>query len=394
MQEKFARRMQLVKPSAIRELFKLAADPEVISFGGGFPDPEVFPIDKMRKVFDAVLADEGKVALQYSNSEGLVLLRQKLAERMKRAGVSATPDHIQMIQGGQQGLDLVAKMFVDKGDTIIVENPTFIGALIAFNPYEPNYATVELDGEGMDMDSLETALKSNRNVSFIYTVPEFHNPTGKTLSLARRKRLVELANQYDVLILEDSPYREIRYEGEVLPPIKSFDTQGRVIHIGSFAKILAPGFRLGWVVAEPEFTGKLCQLKMAADTQNSTLNMYAVNKFMELYDLDAHIERIRELYRQKRDLIFKVMDETFPENVSYTHSEGGLFTWLTLPEGVDAAKLMVERTLPEAKVAYVPGAQFYALEPELNHCRLNFSCMSEEKIITGIAKLGAILKTL
>lgn len=392
IQEKFANRMKLVKPSAIRELLKLAADPEVISFGGGFPDPEVFPILKLRAIFDSVLADDGKAALQYSSTEGLLPLRQKLAQRMGNAGVSATSDNILMIQGGQQGIDLTAKLLLDKGDTVIVENPAFIGALIAFNPYEPNYATLDMDDDGMDLNQLEAILKSTPNVKLIYTVPEFQNPTGKTLSLERRKRLVDLANRYDVAILEDSPYREIRYEGERLPAIKSFDTQGRVIHLGSFSKILAPGFRLGWVAAAPEIVTKLCQLKMAADTQNSTLNMYAANKFMELHDLDSHIRSIISMYAKKRTLMFNLMNELFPKTVTYTNSEGGLFTWLTLPAGIDAAKLLTERLLPEAKVAYVPGAQFYALNPELNHCRLNFSCMSEEKIVVGITRLAGILK--
>lgn len=389
---RYANRVQYVKPSAIRELLKLGNDPEIISFGGGFPDPDVFPIEKLRKVFDEVLSKDGRRALQYTTSEGLPSLRQKLADRMKRAGVQCELKNIFMIQGAQQGLDITAKMFIDRGDVIITENPTFVGGLIAFNPYEPKYAPVAMDGEGIRTDLVEKALKENPNAKLIYTIPDFQNPTGITMSLARRKRLVELANEYDAIIIEDSPYREIRFEGETLPPIKSFDNQGRVIQLGSFSKILSPGMRLGWLVAEQELAEKLCLLKMAADTQNSTLNMFAADKFMEMYDMDEHIEGIRKVYKRKKDLMLDIISSSFPKSVSYTNPEGGLFTWLTFPEDVDATRLMKERTLPEVKVAYVPGASFYPVNEEKNHCRVNYSCMSEEKIIEGMGKLGRILR--
>ncbi len=339
-----------------------------------------------------MLVNDGKKALQYTTSEGLPSLRLKLAERMKRAGVECGIKNVFMIQGAQQGLDITAKMFIEKGDVIITENPTFIGALIAFNPYEPKYVPVSMDDEGLRMDELEEALKANRNTKFIYTIPDFQNPTGITMSLARRKRIVELANEYDVMILEDIPYREIRYEGEALPSIKSFDTHGRVIQLGSFSKILSPGMRLGWVVAEPLLAEKLCLLKMAADTQNSTMNMYAADRFMEMYDIDEHIERIRRAYKAKKDLMLGTIRAEFPKNVSFTDPQGGLFTWLTLQKDIDTTWLMKERTLPEVKVAYVPGASFYPVNEEKNHCRVNYSCMSDEKIVEGITKLGKILK--
>ncbi len=389
---RYANRVQYVKPSAIRELLKLGNDPEIISFGGGFPDPDVFPIEKLRKVFDEVLVKDGRRALQYTTSEGLPSLRQKLADRMKRAGVACELKNIFMIQGAQQGLDITAKMFIDRGDVIITENPTFVGGLIAFNPYEPKYAPVAMDAEGIRTDLVEKALKENPNAKLIYVIPDFQNPTGITMSLARRKRLVELANEYDVIIIEDSPYREIRFEGEALPPIKSFDTQGRVIQLGSFSKILSPGMRIGWLVAEQELAEKLCLLKMAADTQNSTLNMFAADKFMEMYDMDEHIEGIRRVYKRKKDLMLDIISSSFPKSVSYTNPEGGLFTWLTFPKDVDATALMKDRTLPEVKVAYVPGASFYPVDQEKNHCRVNYSCMSEEKIIEGMGKLGRIFR--
>lgn len=386
--------MALVKPSAIRELLKFGTDPAIISFGGGFPDPEIFPIEQLRKVYDHVILNEGKKALQYSNSEGILELREKLVKRVKASGVDCQLENLIVIQGGQQGLDLMAKMFINPGDVIIVENPTFVGGLIAFNPYEPVIENVKMDENGMVMEDLERILKSNKRVKFIYTIPEFQNPTGVTMPLERRKQLIELANKYDVMILEDSPYREIRYEGEPIVPIKSLDTENRVVHLGSFSKILSPGMRLGWLVAEKELATKFVQLKMAADTQNSSVNMYAANTYMELYDIDQHIELLRKAYKAKKDLMLDTIRQTFPDNVSYTDPDGGLFTWLTFPESWDAGKIMNERAIPEAKVAYVPGEAFYGKDPEKNHCRVNYSCMSEEKIVKGITGLGKIFKTL
>lgn len=393
MNNKLANRMQHVKPSAIRELLKLGADPSVISFGGGYPDPNIFPIEKLRAVYDEILRNHGKQALQYTTSDGLPSLRTKIAARLQKGGIQCGLENIFMIQGGQQGLDLVAKMFIDPGDVIITENPTFAGALIAFNPYEPSYATVSMDEDGMMMDDLERTLIANPNTKFIYTIPDFQNPTGITMSVERRKKLVDLANRFDVVVLEDSPYREIRYQGSAIPSIKSFDTEGRVIQLGSFSKILCPGMRLGWIVAEAELAEKLCLLKMAADTQSSTLNMYAVDQFMEMYDIDEHIETIKIVYKHKKDLMLDTIKATFPKNVSYTDPEGGLFTWVTFPSQVDTTALMKERTLPEAKVAYVPGATFFPVDQEKNHCRVNYSCMSDEKIVEGITRWANIVKT-
>lgn len=390
MDYKLANRMDNVKPSAIRELLKFASDPNVISFGGGFPDPDIFPLEKLEGVFSTVISKYGKSALQYSSSEGILPLREKLVARMKTAGVSCDLENLIIIQGGQQGLDFMAKAFINKGDVIIVERPTFLGALIAFNPYEPQYKCVSTDDNGMDTNALEEILKTTNNVKFIYTVPEFQNPTGKTMPLERRKKLVELANKYDVMILEDSPYREIRFEGEAIQPIKSFDTEDRVVYLGSFSKILCPGIRLGWMIAEQGLATRFTQLKAAADTQNSTVNMYAVNTFMDSYDIDAHIKVIRDAYRVKRDVMLNAIEENFPKSVSFTRPEGGLFTWITLPEGQNAATIMMKRLLPEANVAYVPGDGFFPTEPEANHARVNYSCMSEEKIKFGIKRMGEI----
>ena len=294
MNAHFANRMARVKPSAIRELLRLGAQPDIISFGGGYPDPALFPLEKLAVVFQEAIVGQGRSALQYTVSTGMPRLREQLAVRMGRERIRCSADNVLILQGAQQGLDLVAKMLIDKDDTIVTENPTFLGALIAFNPYEPRYLAVRTDEEGMDVDQLEHLLKRHSRPKLLYTMPDFQNPTGVTLSLARRRRLLELANRFDLIVLEDTPYREIRFEGEPIPTLKSLDTEERVIYLGSFSKILAPGLRLGWTVASAELTQELGLLKLAADTQCSTLSMAATSLFLERFDVEAHIAVIRE----------------------------------------------------------------------------------------------------
>ncbi|MDU8502135.1 PLP-dependent aminotransferase family protein [Pseudomonas syringae] len=383
--------MKYVKPSAIRQLLALGADPDIISFGGGYPDSSLFPLEQLNHVYQTAIVDQGRDSLQYTVSNGSLKLREQIAERMRKEGVECGPDNVLVLQGGQQGLDLVAKLLINKGDGIVAEDPTFLGALIAFNPYEPQYLPVPMDDDGMDVDALARTLEMNNWAKFIYVIPDFQNPTGVTLSLERRKRLVELANQHDLIILEDTPYREIRYQGEPLPPIKTFDTENRVIYLGSFSKILAPGLRLGWAVASEEIIQQLGLLKLAADTQCSTLNMAAVSLFLDRYDVDAHIETIRGVYLRKKELMLKTIRETFPACVTYTEPSGGMFTWLTFPEGFDAADFMLRKALPEAKVAYVPGASFFSVGQKANTARVSYSTQSDENIVKGITALGQLL---
>jgi DNA-binding transcriptional MocR family regulator len=391
MKYRFAERMINVKPSAIRQLLKLGADPEIISFGGGYPDASLFPLEQLNHVYQTAILDQGRDSLQYTVSNGSLKLREQIAERMAKEGVACGADNVLVLQGGQQGLDLVAKLLINKGDGIVAEDPTFLGALIAFNPYEPRYIPVKMDDDGMDMDALAQALETNSEVKFIYVIPDFQNPTGVTLSLDRRKRLIELANKHDLIVLEDTPYREIRYQGEALPPIKTFDTENRVIYLGSFSKILAPGLRLGWAIASEELIQQLSLLKLAADTQCSTLNMAAVSLFMEKYDMDAHIDSIRRVYLRKKDLMLNTIRETFPASVHYTVPSGGMFTWLTFPEDFDAGKFMLEQALPKAKVAYVPGASFFSVDQKVNTARVSYSTQSDENIVKGISALGNLL---
>jgi 2-aminoadipate transaminase len=392
MEVRFARRMTGVRPSAIRDLLRLGADPELISFGGGYPDPDLFPMAELRQVFDELLSGGNAGVLQYTVSDGLPRLREQVAARMVRDGTACAAEDVLILQGAQQGLDLAAKLVLDAGDVVITENPTFLGGLIAFNPCEPAYAPVRTDDGGMDVDDLERVLERTPRARLLYTMPDFQNPTGVTLALDRRRRLVELANRFNVLVVEDTPYRDLRFEGETLPSLKSLDTEGRVVYLGSFSKTLAPGMRLGWAVASGEITAKLGLLKLAADTQCSTLNMAAASAYLDRFDLDEHIGRIRSAYRRKRDLMLGVIAASFPSGVAWTRPDGGLFTWLTFPDGFDTTAFMRDELLPKARVAYVPGATFYPVVQEPNHARVNFSGVSDERIVTGMTRMADLLR--
>ena len=389
---RFARRAQRIQPSAIREFLALAGQSGITSFAGGYPDPTLFPIDELHKIYDGLLAPENATTLQYAASEGLPELRAQVAARLTADGMPCTADDVLITQGGQQGLDLVPKLFVDPGDVIVTERPTFLGALIAFNPCEPEYRSVPMDDEGMDMAALEQVLATTERVKLVYTVPDFQNPTGRTMSLERRRRLVDLAREHDVVILEDTPYRELRYEGERQPSIKSLDTEGRVIHLGSFSKILAPGLRLGWLLASPQIREKLALLKLAADTQNGTLNMRAAAAYLTGFDVEAHIADMLPVYRHKRDLMLAAMAEHFPTGITWTQAQGGLFTWASFPAHLDLAAFQRDVLIPQAGVIVVPGASFFADRPEANHARMSFSGVPDERLLAGITAMGALLR--
>jgi 2-aminoadipate transaminase len=388
----FAQRMENVTPSAIKELLALGADPSIISFGGGYPDASLFPAEQLEQIFREVIRAPGGGAMQYAPSDGLPRLREQIADLMIEDGTSCRPEDVLILQGSQQGLDFAARMLVDPGDVIITEDPTFLGALIAFNPSQPRYAAVPMDVDGMRMDALEAALLANPKARMIYTVPDFQNPTGVTLSLERRHRLIELANVHDVVVLEDTPYRHIRFAGETLPTLKSLDTEGRVIHLGSFSKVLVPGLRIGWAVAAPALLEKMSLLKVAADTQTSTLNMAAASLFLDRFDLSAHVEVLRRAYRQKKEVMLDAIRQHFPQDVTMTDPKGGLFTWATFPEAFDATAFMRDVALPQARVAYVPGATFFPVHQQANHARINYSAQSEDRIREGIAALGRALQ--
>lgn len=390
MSLKYAKRMDNIKASEIRELLKLTQRPDIISFAGGLPAPESFPVEEFIKISKEVLEHSGAQALQYGPTEGFEPLRAAIANRMKKVHVDLKPQNILITSGSQQGLDFAAKIFINPGDVIICESPTYLGAINAFKAYEPRFIEVCTDSEGMDMEELESVLKSEENVKFIYAIPDFQNPSGRSWSLEKRKKLIELANKYDVAIIEDNPYGELRFEGEILPAIKHFDTDGRVAFLGTFSKILCPGLRLGWVAADSEFLNKFILVKQGADLQSSTISQMETAKFFELYDIDTHIQKIIDLYRARRDVMMKTMEEEFPKEVTYTYPEGGLFTWVVLPEYMNARELAVKAL--ELKVAYVPGGSFYPNGGNENTFRLNYSNMDEARIIIGIKALGKVIK--
>lgn len=363
MSVKYAKRMDYIKGSAIRELLKLTEQPEIISFAGGLPAPELFPIEEMKEVCVRVLDTDGKAALQYSPTEGYMPLRKIIAERMKKSGVEISPEHILITSGSQQGLDFCGKVFLDEGDTVICESPSYLGALNAFKSYLPKFVEVEMDKDGMKMDELEKALQANPNAKFIYTIPDFQNPSGITMSVERRKKLVELAVKYNVPVVEDNPYGELRFEGERLPAIKHFDTEGMVIFLGTFSKIFSPGLRVGWVAASPEIVRKYVLVKQGADLQSNSMAQREAAAFVQMFDLDAHINKIIEVYRKRRDLMIETMEKEFPEGFTFTYPNGGLFTWVEMPEGVDAAEVL-KKALEEKLHSYqeVPSIQMAAMK--------------------------------
>ncbi|MCQ1530780.1 aminotransferase-like domain-containing protein [Lutispora saccharofermentans] len=392
MSIKYAKRMEYIKGSAIRELLKLTEQPEIISFAGGLPAPELFPIEEMKEVCLKVLDTDGKAALQYSTTEGYLPLRKIISERMRYSGIEIPADDILITSGSQQGLEFSGKVFLDEGDTVICESPSYLGALNAFKSYLPRFVEVEMDNEGMKMDELEKALEANPNAKFIYTIPDFQNPSGITMSFERRKRLVELSVKYNVPIVEDNPYGDLRFEGERIPAVKHFDTAGMVIYLGTFSKTFSPGLRVGWVAASPEIVRKYVLVKQGADLQCNSMAQRETAAFVQMFDIDKHINKIIEVYGRRRTLMIETMEKEFPKNVKFTYPSGGLFTWVELPEGVDAAAVLKKAL--EEKVAFVPGGSFYPNGGNENHFRLNYSCMPEDKIVEGITRLGKVLKTL
>ena len=390
MNYRYSSLMDYVKPSPVAEMLHFSADPTLISFAGGMPDATIFPVEELRAAFDRALAEKGAQALQYSTPEGLPSLREKVCERMARAGVKCSLDNVLLTQGGTQGIDLVAALFLDRGDTILCENPTYLGAMGPFDVRDVNYVSIDIDDEGMNIELLEKALKEHPEAKMIYVIPDFQNPTGVSMSVERRRRIVELANQYDVLVLEDNPYRELRFDNQEMPSIKSFDTQGRVILLGTFSKTLCPGLRLGWAVAEKEIVSRLTTLRTAADMQCSSIAMYAVDAYLEAADFDGHIREIRRVYKEKKDCMIDAMQRHFPKGITHTNPEGGLFLWLTFPEKVDAGRMLRELVIPRAKTVYMPGEAFYCHAPHKNTCRMNFSGRSMEEIEKGIAALGEV----
>jgi 2-aminoadipate transaminase len=395
---RYAHRTQKMGSSVIRELLKYTEQPDIISFAGGMPAPEVFPIKEFQEACNQVLTDHGALALQYSTTEGYLPLREMIARHNTRYSVRVTAENIMITSGSQQALDFIGRLFINRGDYVVVESPTYLGALQAWNAYGAQYISVPSDENGMIMDKLEEALRIGPK--FIYILPNFQNPSGSTLSLERRQRLVLLADQYGVPIVEDDPYGQLRYDGEHIPSVATLDSRyrndndgeytGNVIYLSTFSKLLAPGLRLAWVIAPPQVVRKLVMTKQAADLHTSSFNQHVAYEVAKGGFLDEHVKVIRATYKERRDVMIEMMEEMFPAGVSWTKPQGGMFLWGVLPENVDAAEVL--KVAIERKVAFVPGGSFHPNGGGANTMRLNFSFSSPDTIREGITRLGTTLK--
>jgi 2-aminoadipate transaminase len=391
MQVQLARRMSQVQASAIREILKVTERPDVLSFAGGLPAPEAFPVEAMARAHADVFAREGAAALQYGPTEGHSPLRAWVAQRMTSRGLRATPEQVLITAGSQQGIDLVGKTLLDPGDLVAVEAPSYLAALQSFSTYEARFAVVGSDEHGMRVDELEALLRHAR-VKLIYAVPTFQNPRGTTLSLERRERLARLAREHGVTVLEDDPYGELRYRGQPLPPVAGLDKRAPVIHLGSFSKTLAPGLRLGYAVADERTIRALTIAKQAADLHSGQLAQIATARLLSTFDYDAHLAKLCALYGARLDAMLAAVARSLPRGSTWTEPEGGLFVWAKLPAGFDAQDLLQQAMLE--RVAFVPGAPFYPRDPERSTLRLNFSNRPPELIAEGIARLGACAQRL
>ena len=396
-ENRYSQRTQRMQSSAIRELLKIAERPDVISFAGGLPAPEVFPIEPFKKACIKVLNEKGPASLQYGSTEGFLPLRELIAKHAARFGMNVTADNILPTSGSQQALDLIGKVFLNPGDNVVVESPTYVGALQAWRVYGANFIPIKIDSEGMITDNLEDLMRSGPK--FIYALPNFQNPTGLTLSYERRLKLIEIADRYGVPIIEDDPYGQLRYEGEHLPTLEVLDSQmkfhddsytGNVIYLSTFSKILAPGIRLAWVIAPPKVINKLVLAKQSADLHTSTFNQMVAWEVAKDGFLIEHVKTIRKVYKERRDVMLDALEEHMPEGVSWTKPDGGLFLWLTIPECLDCNDLFKDSI--KENVAFVPGSVFHAEGGGFNTMRLNFSNAKPEKINEGLARLSKVMK--
>jgi 2-aminoadipate transaminase len=387
----FSQRAQQLTSSTIREILKVTERPEIISFAGGLPSPKGFPIDVINAAFDRVLKTGGQSALQYGPTEGYAPLRAWVAEDLKRGGADVSPDEVLIVSGSQQALDMLGKLFVDPGSKVLVEAPSYLGAIQSFSLFEPRYVAVDTDEGGL----VPEALTEDRaaGARFIYVLPNFHNPTGLTLSLERRQALVERCAALQVPIIEDDPYGDLRYAGTAQPGLLGLGRRAgaTVVRLGSFSKVLAPGLRLGYIVAPKPIIAKLVQIKQATDLHTATLTQMAVYETVKDGFLATHLPKVRDLYKEQCGYMLDAMDEHFPDTVAWTRPEGGMFIWVTLPKHIDATRLLTHAI--ENNVAFVPGAPFFAGDtPQANTLRLSFVTVSEEKIRKGIAVLGRLIR--
>lgn len=383
---RYASRVSRMKSSAIREILKVTEQPDIISFAGGLPAPELFPLDAFRTALWDVTTGDSSI-LQYSTTEGHGPLREQITQHLAEKGIKADPKEVLLTNGSQQALDLIAKIFLDPGDAVIVESPSYLGALQVFDSYEARLVQVETDNNGILIDALEEAIRRD-NPKFIYLTPTFKNPTGITIPKSRRMQIIELIEKYGVLLIEDNPYGDLRYSGEPIAPIKSMDTSGHVLYLGTFSKTVAPGLRIGWITAPHPIISKLVMAKQGTDLHTSTIVQRALSRYLETNDTNAHIEKIKAAYGNRCNIMLKTLKETFPSDITWTHPDGGMFLWVTLSPEMNTTQMLKDAV--RLKVAYVPGEPFFPYN-DIYHCmRLNFSNSQPEQIETGIRRLSQL----
>ncbi len=384
----FSRIATSLEASIIREILKISSRPGLINFAGGLPAPELFPIEQIRECVDAVLTNSGPASLQYSLTSGILPLREYLAEHVSKKGLPVTAENITITTGSQQGLDLVGRAFLEPGDYVLTELPTYMGALQAFNFYQVIYCPVTMDKDGILVDQAEEKIKQFKP-KFIYLVPNFQNPSGITMSLERRQKVIDLAFKYHVPIVDDNPYGELRFSGKAVPSLRGIGGDA-VIGLGTFSKLISPGLRIGWVVAPIACSKVIERVKQATDLHSATFPQYIIYEFLKRGYLEPHIEKIKVAYAHRLDIMESAMRKHFPENVTWPHPEGGLFLWLQLPEHVSTMKMLNESI--EAGVAFVPGRPFHPDGSGDNTMRLNFANATPEGIVEGIKRLSVVLK--
>ncbi len=390
MEYEVSKRMSDIKGSAIREIFKYAQDPEVISLAGGNPAPELFPNEELAQIAYELLMKQPVLSLQYGVTEGYTPLREAVKERIKRVeNIGGTNDELIIVSGGQQCIDLATKVLVNEGDVVIVEEPSFIGAMNAFRSFGARLVGVPMDSDGMNIEALEKAIASNSNVKVIYTIPTFQNPMGVTMSLEKRKAVYEIAKKNNLIIIEDNPYGELTFDGTKLPTIKSMDTEGIVVYSGSFSKILAPGLRIGFMCADKSIVQKAVVAKQVSDVHTPMITQLLAYEYLKRYDIDSLIVKMRANYAHKCKTMLDAMEKYFPKDITYTQPGGGLFIWCDLMHGIDT--LAISKKAIENKVVYVPGNTFMVdMNKTCSALRLNYSTMSDEKITEGIRRLGVL----
>jgi len=389
MEDKFARRMRCMQPSSIRETLKVTEQPDVISFAGGLPAAELFPVQDVRAAADAVFAEIGARALQYGVTDGVRSLRERIATEMGERGVACTADDVLVTTGSQQSLDLIGKVFLNPDDVIITENPTYLAAIQSFQCFEARFVPAPTDDDGIDPDAVDR-LASRVKARFVYVIPNFQNPTGRTLSAERRRALYEVAVKRNLTIVEDDPYGKLRYRGEAIAPIKSFDKEGRVVYLSTFSKTVAPGFRTGWAVAPADIRTRLVIAKQAADLHTSSLDQLILERYLRDFDNARHVERVRAAYGERYACMDAALTELMPEGYTWTRPDGGMFLWVTGPKGLDTTVLF--RAALERKVAFIPGRDFFPDGAGSECMRLNFSNASMQLIKEGVSRLAELCR--